>query len=65
VPPRPFSLEQEERGAEVRELEQALPVYTWFQFPDRLIRRGDAIARSMTRDAVRVEAGRGESKLAA
>ena len=42
-----------------------MPVHAWFQLPDRLIRRDDAVARSMTRDAVWVEAGRGETKLTA
>lgn len=65
VPPQPSSLEEAARGAGVRELEQPMPVYAWFQLPDRLIRRDDAVARSMTRDAVWVEAGRGETKLAA
>ncbi|WP_123654327.1 MULTISPECIES: hypothetical protein [unclassified Curtobacterium] len=65
VPPQPFSLEEEARGEDVRELEQPMPVYAWFQLPDRLIRRDDAVARSMTRDAVWVEAGRGETKLTA
>ena len=65
VPPQPFSLEEAARGEDVRELGQPMPVYVWFQLPDRLIRRDDAIARSMTRDAVWVEAGRGETKLAA
>ncbi|MDF2989636.1 MAG: hypothetical protein K0S37_150 [Microbacterium sp.] len=65
VPPQPFSLEEAARGTDVRELEEPMPVYVWFQLPDRLIRRDDAIARSMTRDAVWVEAGRGETKLAA
>lgn len=39
-----------------------MPVYAWFQLPDRLIRRDDAVARSMTLDAVWAEAGRGETK---
>ncbi len=65
VPPQPFSLEEDARGAEVRELERPMPVYAWFQLPDRLIRRDDAVATGMTRDALWVEAGRGESKLAA
>lgn len=65
VPPQPFSLEEAARGTDVRELEEPLPVYVWFQLPDRLIRRDDAVARSMARDAVCVEAGRGETKLEA
>jgi hypothetical protein len=63
VPPQPFSLEEAARGEDVRELEQPMPVYAWFQLPDRLIRRDDAVARGMTRDAVWVEAGRGETNL--
>jgi len=65
VPPEPFSLEEAARGAEVWEFSEPLPVYVWFQLPDRLIRRDDAVAWSVTRDAVWVEAGRGETKLAA
>ncbi|MDR6170432.1 hypothetical protein [Curtobacterium sp. SORGH_AS_0776] len=62
VPPQPFSLEEAARGTETRELVQPMPVYAWFQLPDRLIRRDDAVARSMTLDAVWAEAGRGETK---
>ena len=65
VPPQPFSLEDAARGTDVRELAQPMPVHAWFHLPDRLIRRDDAVARSMTRDAVWVEAGCGETKLAA
>lgn len=65
LPGSPFSLEEDARGTEVRELPEPLPVHAWFQFPDRLIRRSDARAYSLTRDAVWVEAGRGETKLAA
>ncbi len=50
---------------EVRELPEPLPVHAWFQLPDRLIRRSDARAYRLTRDAVWVEAGCGETKLAA
>lgn len=65
MPPQPFSLEEAARGSDVWELEHPMPVCVWFKLPDRLIRRDDAVARSMTRDAVWVEAGRGETKLAA
>lgn len=65
VPGSPFSLEEDARGAEVRELPEPLPVHAWFQLPDRLIRRSDAQAYRLTRDAVWVEAGCGETKLAA
>jgi hypothetical protein len=65
VPGSPFSLEEDARGTEVREVPEPLPVHAWFQLPDRLIRRSDARAYRLTRDAVWVEAGRGETKLAA
>jgi len=65
VPGSPFSLGEDARGVEVRELPEPLPVHAWFQLPDRLIRRSDAQAYRLTRDAVWVEAGRGETKLAA
>ncbi|WP_326495986.1 hypothetical protein [Curtobacterium sp. 260] len=65
VPDSPFSLEEDARAMEVRELPEPLPVHAWFQLPDRLIRRSDARAYRLTRDAVWVEAGRGETKLAA
>lgn len=65
VPGSPFSLEEDARGMEVRELPEPLPVHAWFQLPDRLVRRSDAQAYRLTRDAVWVEAGRGETKLAA
>jgi hypothetical protein len=65
VPGSPFSLEEDARGKEVRELSEPLPVHAWFQLPDRLLRRSDAQAYRLTRDAVWVEAGRGETKLAA
>lgn len=50
---------------EVRELPEPLPVHEWFQLPGRLISRSGAQAYRLTRDAVWVEAGRGETKLAA
>lgn len=50
---------------EVRELPEPLPVHAWLQLPDRLIRRSDAQAYRFTRDAIWVEVGRGETKLAA
>jgi len=65
VPAQPFSLEEAARGVEVLDLAEPLPVHAWFQLPDRLIRRNDAQAYRLTRDAVWVEAGRGETKLAA
>lgn len=65
VPAKPFSLEEAARGVEVHDLTEPLPVHAWFQLPDRLIRRSDAQAYRLTRDAVWVEAGRGETKLAA
>ncbi|MDN3477967.1 hypothetical protein [Curtobacterium sp. APC 4022] len=65
VPGSPFSLEEDVRGSEVRELPEPLPVHEWFQLPDLLIRRSDAEAYRLTRDAVGVEAGCGETKLAA
>lgn len=65
VPGSPFSLEKDARGLEVRELPKPLPVHGWFQLPDRLIRRSDAQAYRLTREAVWAEAGRGETKLAA
>jgi hypothetical protein len=61
----PFSLEEDARGTEVRELPEPMPVHAWFQLPNRLIRRSDAQAYRLTRDVVWVEAGRGETKLAA
>lgn len=64
-PGHPFSLEEGARGAEVLDLPEPLPVHARFQLPDRLIRRSDARAYRLTRDAVWVEAGRGETKLAA
>ncbi len=65
VPDSPFSLREDARGTEVSELPEPLLVHAWFQLPDRLIRRSDAQADRLTRDAVWVEAGRGETKLAA
>ena len=65
LPGSPFSLKEDARGTEMRELPKSLPVHAWFQLPDRLIRRSDAHAYRLTRDAVWVEAGRGETKLAA
>ena len=65
MPGSPFSLEEQARGAEVRELPEPLPVHAWFQLSDRLIRRSDSQAYRLTRDAVWVEASRGETKLAA
>lgn len=65
VPGSPFSLEEDARGMEIRELPEPLPVHAWFQLPDRLIRRSDAQAYRLSRDAVWVEAGCGETKLAA
>ena len=61
----PFSLEEDARGTEVRELPEPMPVHAWFQLPNRLIRRSGAQAYRLTRDVVWVEAGRGETKLAA
>ena len=63
VPPAPFSLEEASRGADVLDLDEPLEVHVWFQLPDRLMRRSDAQASRMTRDALWVEAGRGERKL--
>ncbi|WP_155896797.1 hypothetical protein [Curtobacterium sp. UNCCL17] len=65
MPPEPFSLEEAARGVDAGELAEPLPMFAWFQLSDRLIRRDDAVARSITRDAVWVQAGRGETKLAA
>jgi hypothetical protein len=59
------SLEEDASGTEVRELPEPMPVHAWFQLPNRLIRRSDAQAYRLTRDVVWVEAGRGETKLAA
>lgn len=61
--PRRSSLEEVARGTDAHELDEPMPMYVWFKLPDRLIRRDDAVARSMTRDAVWVEVGGGETKL--
>jgi len=62
---QPLSLEEAPRGVEGRDLAEPQPVHAWFQLPDCLIRRSEAQAYRLTRDAVWVEAGRGETKLAA
>lgn len=51
LPGSPFVLEEDARGTEMRELPEPLPVHAWFQLPDRLIRRSDAQAYRLTRDA--------------
>lgn len=65
TPDEPFSLDETARGTDVRDLAEPIPVHAWFQLPTRSVRRSDAHAYRMTRDAVYVEAGSGATLLAA
>lgn len=65
MPEEPFSLDEKARGDVVHDLPEPIPVHAWFQLPTRLVRRSDAYAHRMTRDAVYVEAGTGASQLSA
>ena len=65
MPEEPFSLDENARGTDVRDLAEPIPVHAWFQLPTRLIRRSDAYAHRMTPDAVYVEAGTGSTQLSA
>lgn len=65
MPAKPFSLEEAARGLEVHDLAEPLPVHAWFKLPEMLIRRSDAKAYRLTRDAVWVGEGCIETELSA